>query len=81
MISAKHGICISLKLFLCSKSQDGKLSKGVNKEGIRFYNELIDELLANGRYIVVHYNTISQIIKSVNPVLNDILKHQQELHL
>ncbi|CDY23438.1 BnaC04g49660D [Brassica napus] len=26
----------------------GKLSKGVNKEGIRFYNELIDELLANG---------------------------------
>ncbi|XP_010527605.1 PREDICTED: beta-glucosidase 27-like [Tarenaya hassleriana] len=27
---------------------DGKRSKGVNKEGIKFYNDLIDELLANG---------------------------------
>lgn len=27
---------------------DGKKSKGVNKEGIKFYNDLIDELLANG---------------------------------
>ncbi|CAN6830994.1 unnamed protein product, partial [Brassica oleracea] len=26
----------------------GKKSKGVNKEGIKFYNDLIDELLANG---------------------------------
>ncbi|XP_010267074.1 PREDICTED: beta-glucosidase 12-like isoform X2 [Nelumbo nucifera] len=27
---------------------NGKLSGGVNKEGIRFYNSLIDELLSNG---------------------------------
>ncbi|KAH7840410.1 hypothetical protein Vadar_016471 [Vaccinium darrowii] len=26
----------------------GELNQGINKEGIRFYNELIDELLANG---------------------------------
>lgn len=26
----------------------GKKSKGVNQEGINFYNDLIDELLANG---------------------------------
>jgi beta-glucosidase/6-phospho-beta-glucosidase/beta-galactosidase len=26
----------------------GHLNQGINKEGIRFYNELIDELLANG---------------------------------
>ncbi|KAI8545756.1 hypothetical protein RHMOL_Rhmol07G0062700 [Rhododendron molle] len=31
--------------FLCS---DGKLSGGVNKEGVAFYNNLIDELIANG---------------------------------
>ncbi|KAI8526346.1 hypothetical protein RHMOL_Rhmol13G0300600 [Rhododendron molle] len=26
----------------------GQLNLGINKEGIRFYNELIDELIANG---------------------------------
>lgn len=30
----------------------GKIDGGVNKEGIRYYNNLIDELLANG------YNSI-----------------------
>ena len=72
MISAKHHhICISLKQFSYFKLQDGKLSKGVNKEGIRFYNELIDELLANGiyTYIIFHSYTISRIIKLVNPTL------------
>jgi len=27
---------------------DGKLSGGINPEGIRYYNNLIDNLLANG---------------------------------
>lgn len=27
---------------------DGKVSGGVNNEGIRYYNNLINELLANG---------------------------------
>lgn len=34
--------------FAYIKWSDGKLSKGVNKEGIAFYNNLINELLANG---------------------------------
>ncbi|KAI8526350.1 hypothetical protein RHMOL_Rhmol13G0300600 [Rhododendron molle] len=30
------------------KLSGGQLNLGINKEGIRFYNELIDELIANG---------------------------------
>jgi len=29
----------------------GKLKDGVNKEGVQFYKDLIDELLANGKII------------------------------
>jgi len=30
---------------------DGKLSGGVNQEGVDYYNRLIDHLKANGQYI------------------------------
>ena len=29
-------------------SSDGRLSAGINEEGIQFYNNLIDELIKNG---------------------------------
>jgi len=32
---------------------DGKLSGGVNPEGIRYYHKLIDHLKANGQYISI----------------------------
>jgi len=31
-----------------NKYADGKLSGGINQEGVKFYNNLINELLANG---------------------------------
>nr|TKR65660.1 hypothetical protein D5086_0000319220 [Populus alba] len=35
---------------LLSSIQEGKISGGVNPLGVRFYNNLINELLANGDY-------------------------------
>lgn len=37
---------VNFKLFIA-----GKLKDGVNKEGVQFYKDLIDELLANGKII------------------------------
>lgn len=31
-----------------NKFADGNVTKGVNEAGVKFYNDLIDELLANG---------------------------------
>ena len=36
-------------LFISTNNIDGTLKGGVNQEGIYSYNNLIDELLANGR--------------------------------
>lgn len=56
-------IFISIKIFLSlirviyvvnsQLSTGGKLKDGVNKEGVQFYKDLIDELLANGRIIIL----------------------------
>ena len=43
---------------------EGKLCKGVNKEGIKYYNNLINELLANG----------------LDAFLNSIVYHQLIMH-
>ena len=37
-----------LSLHFQQPNIDGTLKGGINKEGINFYNNLIDELLANG---------------------------------
>lgn len=34
---------------------DGSLSGGINKEGIRYYNNLINELLLKGIRSCLHY--------------------------
>ena len=35
-------------IFLLKRYLDGKLSGGVNKEGVAFYNNLINELVSKG---------------------------------
>ena len=40
--------CLFIFLFISTNNIDGTLEGGVNQEGIDFYNNLIDELLANG---------------------------------
>lgn len=47
IISGENAITFCLEVVLDS---GGKLSGGVNKEGIAFYNNLINELLSNGLY-------------------------------
>ena len=37
----------NLKTLTCS---EGRLSGGINQQGIDFYNKLIDELIANGMF-------------------------------
>lgn len=38
-------------IFLVYYFKGGKVKDGVNKEGVKFYNALIDELIANGKLI------------------------------
>jgi len=35
-------------LLLCVAAAAGSLSGGINKEGVAFYNNLINEVIANG---------------------------------
>jgi len=40
----------SVNHFKCShKYSEGKLSGGINEEGVKYYNNLINELLAKGK--------------------------------
>lgn len=41
---------------------EGKLSGGVNQEGVEFYNELINELLDNGKTSIFSLSIIPHII-------------------
>ena len=38
------------------ENADGRLSAGVNEEGIKFYNDLIDDLLKNGYNLSLPFN-------------------------
>lgn len=35
--------------FYCKTITDGKKDKGVSETGVKFYNDLINELIANGQ--------------------------------
>ena len=37
-------------------SSDGRLSAGINEEGIQFYNNLIDELIKNSYDLLLFFN-------------------------
>lgn len=43
-----------LTTFCCWKQSDGKKDKGVSETGVKFYNDLINELIANGCYTFPH---------------------------
>ncbi|GKU94134.1 hypothetical protein SLEP1_g7662 [Rubroshorea leprosula] len=45
---------------------NGKLSGGINKEGIKYYNNLVNELLANGRiqpFVTIFHWDVSQALE------------------
>lgn len=39
---------------MLSKNADGTVKGGINQKGIDHYNNFIDELIANGKNLIVH---------------------------
>ena len=43
-----HPLCVTTCFCFCIAAAAGSLSGGINKEGVAFYNNLINEVIANG---------------------------------
>ena len=51
--------------FYCKTITDGKKDKGVSETGVKFYNDLIKELIANGQNNSNHISSLFFTFKHV----------------
>lgn len=50
--------CMRCLILLIVKQSDGKKDKGVSETGVKFFNDLINELIANGQNNSNHILTL-----------------------